>query len=220
MISVVTICFNEINNIRRRIESVAMQNSDQFEYVICDGLSNDGTVDIIREYEKVFKNKRIPFVFSSEKDNGIYDAMNKAVQKTKGDYILFINAGDEIYDSETIEECNNIIRENPLFDVYYGNCVYIERGVEKGIICNHEGLLHNMTVCHPSCLVSRSRLLDHQFDISFKSSADYENFVNLVINDAKYYHIDRYLSYFYFWWSKYYKYKRFYRGENENLGVI
>ena len=97
-VSVITPCFNSGKTIRKTLESVLNQTYQNFEYIIVDGKSTDNTANIIKE------NKAHISQWVSEPDTGIYNAMNKAVKMATGDYCLFLNAGDELYSTTTIEE--------------------------------------------------------------------------------------------------------------------
>jgi glycosyltransferase involved in cell wall biosynthesis len=110
-LSVITIVYNNVSDIERTMLSVINQSYESIEYIIIDGASTDGTVDIIKKYED-----RISF-WISEKDKGIYNAMNKGLEIAKGDYVLFMNSGDEIYDSLTVEK---VFASSPNADIYYG----------------------------------------------------------------------------------------------------
>lgn len=95
-LSVVTIVYNNVRDIERTIQSVINQTYSNIEYVIVDGLSNDGTLQVIDQYKSQITK------FISEKDEGIYDAMNKGLALATGDYVIFMNSGDEFYDNETV----------------------------------------------------------------------------------------------------------------------
>lgn len=97
-VTVITVCFNAIDTIERTILSVLNQTYNNIEYIIIDGGSTDGTLDIIKLYQD-----RINY-WISEPDNGIYDAMNKGIYIATGDYINFMNSGDLFYDTTTIEK--------------------------------------------------------------------------------------------------------------------
>ena len=92
-ISIVTVVYNGENSIRKTIESVLCQEFKDYEYIIVDGLSQDNTVSIAKEYEERFEGRLRIF---SERDKGIYDAMNKGIRLAKGDYIWLVNADDWI----------------------------------------------------------------------------------------------------------------------------
>ncbi len=95
--SIVTVCLNAENTILETIVSVIQQTYVDYEYIIWDGVSEDGTLEIIKE-----NAKEAPICFFSEKDSGLYNAMNKAVKKCKGDYVLFLNSGDAFADREVL----------------------------------------------------------------------------------------------------------------------
>lgn len=96
-VSVITVCYNAVSAIQRTILSVLSQTYENIEYIIIDGKSTDGTLAIIKKYES-----RIAF-WLSEPDNGIYDAMNKAIDKATGEWVLFMNADDEFVDNKVVE---------------------------------------------------------------------------------------------------------------------
>ena len=96
IISVVTVVFNNIDSIEKTIQSVITQTYENIQYIIIDGGSNDGTLDVIRKYEKYID------ILVTEKDKGIYDAMNKGIKLAKGKWINFMNSGDTYYSKYTL----------------------------------------------------------------------------------------------------------------------
>jgi len=110
-LSIITIVYNNMHHIERTMLSILYQTYPNIENIIIDGLSTDGTVDIIKKYESRISK------FISEKDNGIYDAMNKGLALATGDYVLFMNSGDEIYTKDTIA---NVFASAEDADIYYG----------------------------------------------------------------------------------------------------
>lgn len=115
LISIVTVCYNAENLIEKTIRSVLNQKQSQLiEYIIIDGLSQDQTMGIVAKY-----NKRISTIVS-EKDNGIYDAMNKGINQATGEYILFLNAGDYLFGNDLIPQ----IKANPIkADIFYSDTI-------------------------------------------------------------------------------------------------
>src|SRR5687768_5526342 len=111
VISVITVVFNGAALLERTIKSVRAQTLQDIEYIIIDGGSTDGTQEIIEKHRDAID------VFVSEKDAGIYDAMNKGLRAAKGEYVLFMNAGDELFDRHTL---NAVFSVSPGADVYYG----------------------------------------------------------------------------------------------------
>jgi glycosyltransferase involved in cell wall biosynthesis len=95
-LTVVTIVYNNVRDIERTVLSVLNQTYPNIEYLIIDGSSTDGTLELLKKYEGRLAK------LISEKDEGIYDAMNKGLALASGDYILFMNSGDEIYTSYTV----------------------------------------------------------------------------------------------------------------------
>jgi len=171
-ISIITVVFNGIDFIEQTIESVINQTYLQIEYIIIDGKSNDGTVDIIKKYEN-----KIAF-WTSEKDNGIYDAMNKSLKKATGDFVLFLNAGDILYSNNTLKQIP--FNKNPDADIFYGETVIIddtgkELGLRRKILpqdLNWKHYKKGMVVCHQSILVKRN--IAPFYNIRYKLSADVE----------------------------------------------
>ena len=110
-ISVVTVCYNAVNDIEKTILSVINQTYPNIEYLIIDGGSTDGTMDVVNRYKDKID------VIVSEPDNGIYDAMNKGVEKShnKEGYVNFLNAGDTYYSNKTLELVFNIVKESDDF---------------------------------------------------------------------------------------------------------
>ena len=98
LISIITVAYNAIQLIEATIKSVINQSYTSIEYIIIDGGSTDGTIDIIKKYDKYLA------YWISEPDKGIYDAMNKAIKKANGDWINFMNCGDTFVDENVISE--------------------------------------------------------------------------------------------------------------------
>lgn len=96
--SIITATYNSEKTLRECIESVLKQDFRDFEFILIDGLSSDGTVAILKAYEEIFESQAIPFKWISERDNGIYDAWNKGVKLAQGEWISFLGSDDEYKD--------------------------------------------------------------------------------------------------------------------------
>ncbi len=172
-ISIVTICFNAQKDIDRTINSVLNQSYQNIEYIVIDGGSTDGSLDIIKKY-----SNQISY-WVSEPDKGIYDAMNKGVAAANGLYVGFINAGDFYYSSSAIRDIFDAKYES-LPDVIYGYQVhsyaYGDFVRKKMDISN---LNKFMPFGHPASFVKTDLLKSKGFDTSFKIAADYNLFYNL-----------------------------------------
>lgn len=117
-ISVVTVCYNAINDIEKTILSVINQTYSNIEYIIIDGGSTDGTMDIVNKYKDKID------VIVSEPDKGIYDAMNKGIDRATGDWINFMNAGDCFFNNVALENVFPRNYESVNFDILYGYQVH------------------------------------------------------------------------------------------------
>ena len=116
-VSIITVCYNAVSAIQRTILSVLSQTYENIEYIIIDGKSTDGTLAIIKKYES-----RIAF-WLSEPDNGIYDAMNKAINNATGEWVLFMNADDEFVDNKVVERFVFVVKTHKNYAVYYGDTI-------------------------------------------------------------------------------------------------
>ena len=121
--SVVTVCFNAESSLANTIESVLNQVFAPYEYLIFDGASTDRTLEIAESFRSAFEEKNIRYVVKSEKDSGIYNAMNKGVDAASGDFVSFLNSGDT-YLEDALLKVNRFYDEQA-FDLTYGGLNYI-----------------------------------------------------------------------------------------------
>ncbi|MDD5814388.1 MAG: glycosyltransferase, partial [Bacteroidales bacterium] len=121
-ISIVTVTYNSAVTLRDTMESVLAQTYKEIEYIVVDGASKDGTVNIIREYEPKFEG-RMRWV--SEKDRGLYDAMNKGFRMAIGDVIGIINSDDLLAEPQAIEKVMNVFMQNKHADAVYADLFYV-----------------------------------------------------------------------------------------------
>ena len=118
ILSIITINYNNAAGLEKTMKSVLSQTNNDFEYVVIDGGSNDGSVDVIRRYEKEF-GSRLNWV--SERDKGIYDAMNKGIRKAQGEYLEFLNSGDCLVDDQVVERMVGELKKRDYPSILYGN---------------------------------------------------------------------------------------------------
>ena len=161
-ISIITIVYNGEDVLEVTMDSVRNQTYQGIEYVVIDGASKDGTMDIIN------RNRDLVDILVSEPDKGIYDAMNKGLSKANGDYVLFLNAGDYLREPNVIQEVMSL----PDADIYYGETMLVdEAGKELGIRSNQttrrlpshltwKDLKKGLVVCHQS-FISRRKIAPH-----------------------------------------------------------
>lgn len=178
-LSVITIVYNNVRDIERTMLSVLNQTYRNIEYIIIDGGSKDGTVEAIYKY----KSRLAQFI--SEPDNGIYHAMNKGLALATGDYVLFMNSGDEIYAPETVTE---VFESAAAADIYYGETeMYNEQWESLGQrrhcapeIFNWKSFRYGMSISHQAIYVKRS--LAQPFDLRYKYSSDIDWIIRVAKN--------------------------------------
>ena len=165
-ITIVSVVYNGESNLERTILSVINQEFKDFEYIIIDGGSSDNTLSIINKYDHL-----IDF-WISEKDNGIYDAMNKGVSFSNGEYIQFLNSGDLFVSNFTLDLASKFMVKPYkifIFDYIMGEKVYTFNS-------NFISLLKG-TPCHQALFYELSFLKNNPFSLNYKICADYFNFL-------------------------------------------
>lgn len=174
-VSIVTVCFNSEVTIRDTIEHVLRQTYKNIEYIIVDGRSSDGTVGIIKDYLPLFKG-RLKYI--SEKDKGIYDAMNKGIRLSSGGLIGIINS-DDFYEEQAVEKAVAHLGKER-YQVVYGYCNLLRGNRVRGVIKNCHRNLEQIMIPHPACFVTRQTYRDFGlFSSFFKIAADYELMLRL-----------------------------------------
>lgn len=167
-ISVITVVFNDVAHIRATMESFFSQTWEEKEYIVIDGGSTDGTAEIIKEYAD-----RLAY-WCSEKDNGIYDAMNKGIMHATGDWINILNCGDYYCSKNTLK---NIFEDKSYknIDVIYGNSIAIEKNKETFIAAsdNFHVLASEVAYRHGSSFMSTSVQKQNLYDLSLKKKLGY-----------------------------------------------
>lgn len=186
LISVITVVYNGASTLKKTIESVIKQNYLNIEYIIIDGGSTDNTVQIVEEY-----SHQINF-WISEKDSGIYDAMNKGIRVAKGDWIYFLNADDEIYSPNTFSEIFNNSNINS-YDIIYGDLICENSLGEKFLAAAEKlsSLKYRMAFGHSACFVKSSILKNNLFSRDYRIAADYDLFLKLYLKKEFKFHYVR-----------------------------
>jgi len=179
LVSIVTPCFNAAGTIRDTIESVLGQTYPNIEYIVIDGGSTDGTVDIIREYEPRFEGQTGRMRWVSEPDGGIYDAMNKGIRMARGELIGTINA-DDWYERDAVERIVAAAAGATGPFIITGRvCICDPRGKKlyhQDACGDVAGCVRRfMPVCQPATFVSKAAYESvGLFDASFRIAADYD----------------------------------------------
>ncbi|MCR4924367.1 MAG: glycosyltransferase [Lachnospiraceae bacterium] len=173
LVTIITVCYNAGRSIIKTMESVLDQDFADFEYIIKDAASTDGSLKYIEEYRKKFEKKGIPFRFYSERDEGIYDGMNIAVKYAMGRWVCFMNAGDSFYSSRVL---SNIFSEKqyPNAAIIYGDAIEYEYGHYYKFRKNFEAIEERMPFSHQSAFANRELLSRIPFNTDLKIGADYD----------------------------------------------
>ncbi|SHN13281.1 glycosyltransferase family 2 protein [Mucilaginibacter sp. OK098] len=199
LVSIITVCYNSAKTIEQTIQSVLQQTYRNIEYILIDGVSNDGTLDIIKKYEPVFIKEKKTYKYISEPDKGIYDAMNKGVTLAHGKWIGIINS-DDFYEQRTIELVNDCFISNPDIDIVHGNLNFIDEAGRCKIETPKEDisfLRTTMIVFHPTIFIKKALYEKYGlFDLKYKLIADWELLLRFYDNKALFFHLNETLSNF------------------------
>ncbi len=153
LVSIITVCFNSERTISKTLESVLQQTYENIEYLIIDGKSTDKTIDIVEKYRKAFEDREIRYRVISEKDKGLYDAMNKGIEMSNGEIIGMVNS-DDWYESDAAETAVNMFQDSSC-DILMC-AVYKWKGNRKSIkkprIRKYKT---SMDFCHPAMFVTK-----------------------------------------------------------------
>lgn len=170
LVSVVTPCYNSIATIKKTLECIKNQTYQNIEYIIIDGGSTDGTLELIEQYRDNLPEK---FILISGKDKGIYDAMNKGIGLAKGQLIGIVNS-DDWYEKDTVEQVVKHYQGNQ-YEVLYGMQRTYLNGREKAVFIYHHDFLPEQMITHPTCFVTKDTYNDFGvFDLQYHSAADYD----------------------------------------------
>jgi len=190
-LSVITVVYNNVRDIERTIHSVIDQTYTNIEYIVVDGKSTDGTLQIIEKYKDHIAR------LLSEKDEGIYDAMNKGLQLATGDYVIFMNSGDEFYEPTTVEKVFDTATDA---DIYYGETEMINDARESLGRRRHKipekftwrSFKYGMSVSHQAIYIRRS--LTGLYDRRYQLSADIDWILRAAKKAKKIIKVDGYVA--------------------------
>ncbi|MCR4589521.1 MAG: glycosyltransferase [Lachnospiraceae bacterium] len=181
MISVITVCYNEEDHIEETIRSVYDQTFTDMEYIVKDGGSDDGTVKLVMDWERRFREKGIPFTVITGRDDGIYDAMNQAARIAKGEFVNYMNGGDVFLTPDVMERIFSG-RDLSGTDLLYGDTVEEEFGELHYFRKCPELIEERMPFSHQSVFVRRELLEKYPFRMEYSIAADYDFLLTLHEN--------------------------------------
>jgi len=180
LISIITVVYNGEKYLQQTIDSVHNQNYKNIEYIIIDGGSTDGTLDIIKENEvKISK-------WISEPDNGLYDAMNKGANLSSGDLIGTINS-DDWYELDAVQNIVNAYLKNPTKKIFHAdkNCIepkgetHIKKAKTSSFLLKYYGMVLN----HPTMFIHNDVYKYHQYNINLTSLSDYQYVLSVFLKN-------------------------------------
>ena len=173
-ISIITIVFNDVKHIARTLESVAEQKKNfKIEYIVIDGNSKDGTKDLLNE------KKDIIDILISERDNGIYDAINKGIRHATGDVIALLHSGDVYFNSFTLNDVSKIFNSKDC-DIIYSDCIIFNYNKNKifryyfSKIFSKKLMLFGWMPPHPGCFISKKVFKKKIYSTDYKIASDFE----------------------------------------------
>ncbi len=191
ILSVITVVYNNVNDVERTLLSVSGQTYTGIEYIVVDGKSNDGTLQVIEKYGGHITK------LISEKDEGIYDAMNKGLSVATGDYVLFMNSGDEFYSHQTVA---HVFATTDDADIYYGETEMMDakgnnlgrrRHAAPGDL-NWKSFKYGMSVSHQAIYIKRS--LVEPYNRKYQLSADIDWILRAVKKAKKIVNVNQYVA--------------------------
>lgn len=207
-ISIITITYNAEPVLEKTMLSVLNQTNTNFEYCIIDGNSKDNTVSIIQKMEQKIQEGAFEgitadqFKWISEPDRGLYDAMNKGIDLSTGDFVWFVNAGDKVYNSDTLQKIYDLIEIEKDCDFIYGQSIMIDEQdheigerhkiAPKVLRLNH--FLNGLVICHQSVIVKKS--IASHYNLNYSIASDYDWVIRAFQNSECQGYIDQYLSKF------------------------
>ena len=185
-LSIITINYNNLSGLKKTVESVLSQSYSNFEYIVIDGNSTDGSKEYIQSLDGKFA------YWISENDTGVYNAMNKGILKAKGEYCLFLNSGDYLVNQEILKK---VFAVNYAEDIVYGDML-LEEGNNKRILSTQPSTLTfehflSSSLWHPVSFIKTVLFEKYGFyNEAFKIVSDYEFFLKtIIIHNVSYRHV-------------------------------
>lgn len=187
-ISIITICLNNLQGLKKTRESILCQTWKDWEWIVIDGGSSDGTTEFLEEHQEEM------VYWCSEKDKGVYDAQNKGAQKATGEYSIFMNANDRFHDEHVLEL---IVNSHPTADVVYGNWIQVFEDGKKGERFSPKDLsfffLIADNICHQAMFIKTSLIQNSPYDISYRIFGDWAKWLSFKLDNRTFQYIDYFI---------------------------
>ena len=199
LFTIATVTYNAVETLGRTLESVAQQDYPRIEHLIIDGCSSDGTLSLVQRYVEQNSSAAVPRIIRliQERDEGLYDAMNKALQNAGGEYIVFLNAGDKLHSVSTLSDiakCLSWRKSSPANPaVAYGDTDLVDdagkflrkRRLSPPDVLDWRSFRNGMLVCHQSFYVRTDLAREEPYNLSYRFSADYDWCIRIMKRAAK-----------------------------------
>lgn len=203
LISIITVCRNSAHTLSRTFDSVLRQAYQRIDYIVIDGASSDGTLDIVKSYETKFQSQGRLFRWISEPDKGIYDAMNKGIVMAQGEIIGILNS-DDFHEAYTLQAIADAYIKHPEIGIFYGILRVIRDDLEIQVYrYRYENYLLDLSsgvysaAQHPTCFVRRDVYAQiGRFDPTFSIAADHDFLIRAMQAGVKFHALDAILSNF------------------------
>ena len=175
--SIITVTYNADKVLERTIQSVVSQTYNNVEYLIIDGGSKDQTLTIVESYKEYIHT------LISEPDKGLYDAMNKGIQQATGDYVCFLNAGDKLHTTDTLQEIVDSLKDQKILpDVIYGETAIVNeqgqflrmRRLSAPETLHWKSFQKGMLVCHQAFFAQTILAKKEPYNLAYRFSADFD----------------------------------------------
>ena len=191
LFSIITVTYNAADTIEPTMKSVAEQTFNDYEHIIVDGMSADSTLSMVKSLCTEHT------VINSERDNGIYDAMNRGIDRSLGKYLIFLNAGDSFHNKKTLSVIAEHIEQNDTPGIVYGQTILVG-GKERKVTghrhlrapesLTYQSFANGMVVCHQAMAVLKR--ITCPYDTRYRFSADYDWAIKCLQHSRKNVYID------------------------------
>ncbi|MEG2348027.1 MAG: glycosyltransferase family 2 protein [Clostridia bacterium] len=182
-ISIITVTYNSSKTLNQTLDSVLSQTYENFEHIIIDGASKDNTIDIVKSYEKKYKGK---LKYISEKDSGLYDAMNKGIDMATGDVIGILNSDDIYANTNVLKTIANVFEEKKC-DGIYGDLIFMDyesmKIPQRVWISKKGNIIKGWQPPHPTIYLKKEVYdIIGKFNLNYKIVSDYDFMIRLMTN--------------------------------------
>lgn len=192
--SIITVVYNGVDTLEETILSVVKQNYKNIEYIIIDGESTDGTLEIIKKYQNSIA------YWISEPDKGIYDAMNKGINIAKGEWIYFLGSDDWLYNKNVIGSVVEEIKSLPSMDIFCGKVMLFDPQLDLvkvfGNVLSDDGIKEGAMAPHQGMFVKSDLIKERLFDNKYKVAGDFDFFISQSLIGKKFHFSNKIIAYY------------------------